>query len=182
MVAQRLAEPFRLRLRPMRRRHLRAVLAIETEVYPSGWTRGIFANELLQTETRVYWVAKVGRQLVGYVGLMLGVDEGHITTIAVHPDWQRHKIATRLLLRAMTETISREYDALTLEARVSNTGAQALYERFGLQSVGVRPGYYADNREDAVVMWVHGLLLPEFQQRLNELTAECDRAHVVEER
>ncbi|MFZ4514700.1 MAG: ribosomal protein S18-alanine N-acetyltransferase [Acidimicrobiia bacterium] len=164
----------------MRRRHLRAVLQIETDVYPSGWTRGIFLNELLQTQTRGYWVAKVGRQIVGYVGVMFGVDEGHITTIAVHREWQRQKVATRLMIHAMRETIAREYDALTLEARVSNTGAHALYEQFGLQSVGVRPGYYADNREDAVVMWAHGLLLPEYVARLDAISADCDAVNTVE--
>lgn len=163
-----------VRLRPMKRRHLTQVLAIESEVYPSGWSRTVFLSELLYAAEREYLVAKVGRMVVGYVGVMFTIDEGHITTIAVHPDWQRRKIATQLLLRAVDLTIARDLDALTLEARVSNLGAHALYERFGFQSVGVRPGYYADNREDALVMWAHGLQGDTYRDRLADIVASLD--------
>jgi ribosomal-protein-alanine N-acetyltransferase len=182
MAAQPESRPVTVVLKPMVRRHLRAVLAIEEVVYPSGWSRSVFLSELAQLGTREYWVAKCGRTIVGYVGLMLSVDEGHITTIAVHPDWQRLKIATRLLLHAAELTIERGYDALTLEARVSNTAAHALYEQFGFRSVGVRPNYYGDNREDAVVMWVHDLQSPHYRERLDAIAATLPATTAIDRR
>ena len=174
MAARPQTGPVRARIRPMKRRHLNQVLAIEGQVYPSGWSRTVFVSELLYAAERSYVVAKIGRMVVGYVGLMYTIDEGHITNIAVHPDWQRHKIGSQLLLHALDLTIERGLDAITLEARVSNLGAQALYERFGFQSVGVRPGYYADNREDAVIMWAHGLQGDAYRDRLTDIARSLD--------
>lgn len=174
MAAQPKPDASRLKFRPMKRRHLDQVLAIESQVYSSGWTRSIFLSELLYANDRHYLIAKVGRVIVGYVGVLFAPDEGHITTIAVHPDWQRNRIATRLMLEAFDETIERGKDAMTLEARVSNLGAHALYEQFGFQSVGVRPQYYADNREDALIMWVHEIQRPDYRARLAAIAAACD--------
>jgi ribosomal-protein-alanine N-acetyltransferase len=171
MAAQPTPREFTLTFAPMKRRHLNQVLAIESTVYTSGWSRQIFLNELLYASERSYIVAKVGRTIVGYVGIMFAPDEGHVTTIAVHQDWQRNKVATRLMLRAADETIDHGFDALTLEARVSNVAAHQLYEQFGFTSVGVRPGYYADNREDAVIMWVHNIQSAEYRDRLNAIAA-----------
>ena len=174
MAARPQSGPVRVRIRPMKRRHLNQVLAIENRAYPSGWSRTVFLSELLYAADRSYVVAKIGRMIVGYVGLMYTIDEGHITTIAVHPDWQRHKIGTQLLLHAVDLTVERGLDALTLEARVSNLAAQAMYEGFGFQSVGVRPGYYADNREDAVIMWAHGLQSDAYRDRLTDIARSLD--------
>ncbi len=82
----------------MRRRHLRSVLRIEAKVYPVPWSMSLFLSELALRSTRAYYVAFVGRQLVGYAGLMMTLDDGHVTTIAVDPAWHRHKVGTRLLL------------------------------------------------------------------------------------
>jgi ribosomal-protein-alanine N-acetyltransferase len=150
----------------MRRRHLNQVLAIEHQVYSSGWSRSIFLNELLFADRRRYSVAKVGRRVAGDVGVMFAPDEGHITTVAVHPDWQRRGIATRLMVHALEVTREAGLDAMTLEVRVSNRAAQSMYEQLGFSSVGVRPGYYVDNREDAMIMWVQGISSPEYQARL----------------
>ncbi len=114
-------------------------------------------------------MAKVGRDIVGYAGLMVTVDEGHVTTIAVDPAWHRHQIGTRLLLAVSHEAIDREVNALTLEVRVSNTTAQAMYRRFGFSSVGVRKGYYAETNEDALVMWARGIDTAEHAARLGRI-------------
>src|SRR5438477_119467 len=79
-------------VQPMRRRHLRSVLRIEQQVYPRPWSSSLFLSELALRSTRAYYVARVGRELVGSAGLMMTLDEGHVTTIAVDPRRQRAKI------------------------------------------------------------------------------------------
>jgi ribosomal-protein-alanine N-acetyltransferase len=151
----RKTEPLAVHITPMRRRHLRAVLKIEEQVYPRPWSHSLFVSELALRSTRAYIVAKVGRDVVGYSGLMMSLTDGHITTVAVDPAWQRHHIGTRLLLALAREAIARDATALTLEARLSNKRAQDLYRRFGFVPVGVRKGYYVDTGEDALVMWAY---------------------------
>src|SRR3982074_2267343 len=87
-----------VQLVPMRRRHLRSVLRIESQVYPRPWSLSLFMSELALRTTRAYYVARVDGRGVGYAGLMLTVDDGHVTTIAVDPHWHRHKVGTRLML------------------------------------------------------------------------------------
>jgi len=150
-----ITEPLTVHIVPMRRRHVRAVVKIEEQVYPRPWSTSLFLSELALRTTRAYFVARVGRDLVGYGGLMMTAEDGHVTTIAVDPKWQRHKIATRLMLALAREALGRRARNLTLEVRLSNLGAQHLYRRFGFAPVGVRKNYYQETNEDALVMWVH---------------------------
>ena len=83
-----------VRITTMRRRHLRSVLRIENTVYPRPWSLGLFMSELAMRSGRVYLVARVGATVVGYAGLLFSLDDGHVTTIAVDPTWQRSKIGT----------------------------------------------------------------------------------------
>lgn len=176
---------------PMRRRHLRAVLAIEQQVYPRPWSPNLFATELAQGPSRRYLVAlaprrgtglgaRVGREVVGYTGLILqpgdhgrpGEGDAHVTTVAVHPHHHRRKVASRLLHALLTEARRVGARAATLEVRVANRGAQRLYTGFGFVGVGVRPGYYAETGEDALIMWVNDLQSDEMAARL---AAQADR-------
>src|SRR5690242_7708711 len=104
---------------PMRRRHLRSVVRIEAQVYPRPWSLSLFMSELALRTSRAYVVARVNGFVVGYAGMMLAGDDAHITTIAVDPEWQRHKIGTRLMLHLVHEAINREARHVTLEVRVS---------------------------------------------------------------
>ena len=103
------AEPAELvvHMVPMRRRHLRSVLRIEAQVYPRPWSLGLFMSELALRNSRAYYVARVDGVVVGYGGLMVSADDGHITTLAVDPAWHRRKIGTRLLLALAREAIRR---------------------------------------------------------------------------
>lgn len=168
-TARELIDPLEVHISPMRRRHLRAVLRIEAQVYPTPWTHGLFVSELALRSSRVYVVARVGRDVVGYAGLMMSLTDGHVTTIAVDPQWQRQAIATRLLLSLAHEAIARGATALTLEVRLSHHGAQRLYQRFGFKAVGVRKGYYGDTGEDALIMWAHEIGEPEYGALLDRL-------------
>jgi [ribosomal protein S18]-alanine N-acetyltransferase len=168
-TARKLIDPLDVHISPMRRRHLRAVLRIEGQVYPTPWTHGLFVSELALRSSRVYVVARVGREVIGYAGLMMSLADGHITTIAVDPEWQREAVGTRLLVTLAQEAIARGATALTLEVRISHHGAQRLYQRFGFKAVGVRKGYYADTGEDALIMWAYEVDQPEYAALLDRL-------------
>ena len=172
--------PVEVVLTPMRRRHLRAVSRIEQATSGRPWSLGLFIGELAMPDSREYLVARVGHQVVGYAGMMLVVDEGHITTIAVDPMWQRRGIGRRLLLQLARRGIARGVRQLTLEVRVGNTGAQAMYRAFGFAPAGVRKAYYVENKEDALVMWAHDVDLPSYAQRLDELAAPVADTTIIE--
>jgi ribosomal-protein-alanine N-acetyltransferase len=180
MAVERVPEPLVVQIMPMRRRHVRAVLRIEQQVYPRPWSMALFLSELALRSTRAYFVARVGRDVVGYAGLMMSADDGHLTTIAVDPRWHRHQIGTRLLLVVAREAIEREARSLTLEVRLSNKGAQELYRKFGFAPVGVRKNYYAETNEDALVMWAHEVQRADYGELLDRIDATVDGETIVE--
>ena len=155
---------------PMRRRHLGAVVAIETLVYPKPWSAALFEDEL-DRPGRSYLVARVGSTVVGYAGVLLLADDGHVATVAVDPSRQGRGIATRLLLELVRSAVDLGAEQLTLEVRVSNTRAQAVYRRFGFAPAGARKAYYADNGEDALVMWAHEVQGAAYAARLDAIEA-----------
>ena len=165
---------------PMRRRHLKSVLRIEQQVYPRPWSMGLFMSELAFGPTRLYVTARVGNAVVGYGGLMLVPDDGHITTLAVDPGWHRLKIGTRLLHVLAVEAVERGARNLTLEVRMSNEPAQRLYQQFGFAPAGVRKGYYVETNEDALIMWANDVDAPEYAARLATLAASVSGATRVE--
>jgi ribosomal-protein-alanine N-acetyltransferase len=174
-------DPLEVQILAMRRRHLRSVVKIEGQVYPRPWTHSLFVSELALRSTRAYYVAKVGRDVVGYAGLMMSLSDGHVTTIAVDPAWHRHHIGTRLLLALAREATEREATALTLEVRLSNKGAQELYKRFGFTAVGVRKGYYADTGEDALVMWAYEVSEAPYQRLLDGIERMIPGTTMIEQ-
>lgn len=152
---------------PMRKKHIRAILVIEHQVYPRPWTLGIFHDELTGVESgeRWYIVAKLDGELVGYAGMLFTLDEAHITNIAVDPSVHRLGIGTRLMRETVREAVRRESSAMSLEVRASNTAAQELYRKFGFASAGIRPKYY-ENVEDAMIMWNHEIATPGYLARV----------------
>lgn len=166
---------------PMRRRHLRSVLRIEAETHPRPWSLSLFMSEMALRSSRAYYVARVDGLVVGYVGLMMNGDEGHITTIAVDPNWHRRKIGTRLLLVAAREAIRRGGDALTLEVRMGNHAAQDMYRAFGFRPAGVRKNYYAETNEDALIMWAEDVNHPEYSRRLDAIDLALPGETVVDD-
>lgn len=156
---------------PMKRRHLRAVTAIERAANPHPWSQSLFAGELRMPTSRHWLVARNSREVVGFAGLMWTLDEGHITNFAVHDDHRRRQVAMRMLLAQCLDAIALGVTQLTLEVRMSNEAARALYGRFGFSPGGVRRGYYSDNGEDALIMWVHDIDGAAFGERLASLSA-----------
>ncbi len=109
------------------------------------------------------------QRIVGFLGIWFMVDEAHITAIGVKERCRRAGIGELLLLAALEKAVLRGGRVATLEVRVSNRGAQALYEKYGFKPAGVRKGYYTDNREDALIMTTEAIPTPEYQRRLQEL-------------
>jgi ribosomal-protein-alanine N-acetyltransferase len=156
----------------MRRRHLKGIMAIERQVYPRPWSPNLFLSEMGDPRNRAYLVAKLGKDVVGYGGIMSYGDEAHVTTIAVDPTHHRRKIGTRLLYELIQEGLRMGAQAISLEVRVSNWGAQRLYGRFGFRPVGVRKGYYQETGEDALVMWADDVRSRDYRSQLRRIMAQ----------
>ena len=156
----------------MRRRHLRSIMTIESQVYPKPWTLSVFHSELdgVRTGQRHYVVARLDGEIVGYGGMLFVADEAHITNIAVDPTRHRRGLGTVLLASLARAAVERGCRSLSLEVRVSNLPAQELYRRFGFAPAGLRKNYY-ENVEDAIVMWRHDIDAPEFAGQLAALEA-----------
>ncbi len=172
--------PLAVRISPMRRRHLAAVLRIERQVYPCPWTLGLYLGELALPSSRIYLVARIGHRVVGYGGLMSNYDEGHVTTLAVDPNHQGQQLGTRLLLQLAARALERGARSLTLEVRMSNETAKNLYRKFGFGPAGVRKNYYPEVNEDALVMWAHDVDGDAYRERLAAIEADLRSPTVVE--
>lgn len=134
---------------------LDALYEIELSSYTNPWPKDAFKRELKLPFSRIL-VARnnepIGVPLFGYLVLWIIRGEAHILNLAVHPSHRREGVATSLLQSGIDAAKSQGAEILYLEVRRSNVGAQDLYRAFGFKNVGVRPKYYEDNREDALVM------------------------------
>jgi ribosomal-protein-alanine N-acetyltransferase len=151
---------------------LPAVHEIERASFSTPWPDDAYRAEITTNRLATYLVARSGGTLVGFAGIWLMVDEAHVTTFAVHPDWRRRGIGERLLLTLLDVSLARHAREATLEVRLSNVAARRLYEKYGFRPVGLRPRYYSDNGEDALIMTTELLSGPEMQQRLERHRAE----------
>ncbi len=160
-----------LTIRPMGERDIPAVAALEEAIYPQPWPVAVFRDELRE-EGRIYRVGLVADRIVAYGGLMVVVDDAHITTLAVAPAARRHRLGTRLMLELVDAGLERGARHLTLEVRMSNKGAQRLYSKFGMAPVGVRKDYYRD--EDALIMWATDIDAEDYRRRIDQIREGLD--------
>ncbi|MGZ6341078.1 MAG: ribosomal protein S18-alanine N-acetyltransferase [Candidatus Limnocylindrales bacterium] len=168
--------PLKLAVEPMRHDDLPAVQAIEKASFTTPWPPHAYRSELQSNRLAHYIVARAGETIVGFGGMWLMVDEAHITTFAVDPTWRRQGVGERMLLALLDVAIARKAREATLEVRLSNLGARRLYEKYGFRPVGLRPRYYSDNNEDALIMTTETLDEPVMQARLATLRAAVDAA------
>jgi ribosomal-protein-alanine N-acetyltransferase len=119
---------------------------------------------------------RAGSEVVGYAGLWLMVDEAHITTFAIHPAWRRRRLGERLLLAVLDVARAQRAREATLEVRLSNLAARRLYEKYGFRPVGLRPNYYSDDREDALIMTTETLDSPRMTARIERLRTALESA------
>jgi ribosomal-protein-alanine N-acetyltransferase len=182
-----LALPFAVEL--MREEDLEQVMPIERASFPAPWPASAYRYELTQNALSSYLVLRercstgaarrpkvawlFGRRrvpaIVGYGGFWIILDEGHISTIAIHPDRRGRGLGELVLVALMDAAIVRGAGELTLEVRVSNHVAQSLYRKHGFVRVGLRKRYYHDNNEDALIMTTPRVDGEDFVARYTEL-------------
>jgi len=191
-------------IEPMQLCDVPEVMGVEQVSFPSPWSARAYRYELQENNLSHYLVARPQRPLakkepsfwarvqrslgvtaspevniLGYGGFWLMMGEAHISTIAVRPEWRRRGIGELLLVAMLELTVELGGDLATLEVRVSNVAAQSLYQRYGFAKVGVRPHYYRDRGEDALIMTTKRLTSPAFQSGFQRLKAEL-RQKLVE--
>lgn len=133
---------------------LEAVLAIENGSFHTPWSRESFEREIKENRLAQYYVLEVDQEVVAYCGMWIIIDEAHITNVAVMPNLRRRGYAKALIAYVLASLTEQTVSQVTLEVRVGNIEAIKLYESFGFKSVGIRPGYYQDTKEDASIMWI----------------------------
>lgn len=129
------------------------ILKIEKLSFPTPWSRFAYLSELCENRNAYYLVGELSGDVIGYGGIWIVLDEAHVTTIAVDPNYRGKKYGEKILISLGNSALQRGAERMTLEVRKSNYPAQSLYLKFGFETVGIRKGYYTDNDEDAVIMW-----------------------------
>lgn len=174
------------------------VAAMEKMVFTMPWSARAFEYELKYNSMAHFVVAKqhcdpktgdgqrahwwAARRLpppkpiLGYAGLWLIVDEGHVCTLAVHPDWRGRRLGELLLVTLIERSCASNASVVTLEVRTSNLVAQRLYRKYGFAVVGLRKGYYSDNHEDALIMTTDPICSASYQSRFQELKSQLTTA------
>jgi [ribosomal protein S18]-alanine N-acetyltransferase len=159
---------------------LDAVHDIEAESFTTPWPSHAYRQELETNRLAHYIVARYGDRVVGYAGMWLLVDEAHVTTFATSRRWRRNGVGERLLIALLDLAKSRHATEATLEVRPSNLPARRLYEKYGFREVGLRPRYYTDDNEDALIMTTEPLSSRSMVTRLAALREEVARRPEVE--
>ncbi|NND04298.1 MAG: ribosomal protein S18-alanine N-acetyltransferase [Acidimicrobiia bacterium] len=160
-------------IRDMNRHDIPAVATLEQAIYDSPWSVRVFYDELALANRR-YIVAEEDETIVGYGGMLIVENDGHITTLAVDPRARRQRLGTRMMVSLIDVALEMGVSHVTLEVRMSNEAAQALYQRFGFAPVGLRKNYYRD--EDALVMWANDIDGIDYQARMLGVRKELEAA------
>jgi len=152
----------RVVIRAMQISDLAQVHTIDQKSFSMPWPVSAYEYELNENPYSLLWVAEISPQgnaplVVGIIVVWLILDEAHIASIAVHPDYRSQGIAQQLLITALRGAIQKGSHIATLEVRAQNLVAQRLYRRFKFEVIGKRVHYYRDNNEDALIMTVTGL-------------------------
>lgn len=145
-----------LRFEQFTESHLARVVEIERLSHSSPWSEASFRNEFDAPQS-VFIVAIADGQVIGYGGAWVLIDEAHITNVAVHPEYRGRSIGRKLMVEVLARAKERGAECATLEVRASNDPAIKLYESMGFVTAAARKAYYPDNKEDALVMWLHDL-------------------------
>lgn len=185
MPALEIPESVPFRVDPMRWEDIAEVMEIERRAFSMPWPMRAYEQEILRNPNAHYLVLRPREvrttglvlpsprlPILGYGGFWLVPDEAHISTIAIDAPWRGRGLGELMFLALVEEAIALGASLITLEVRASNLVAQNLYRKYGLEVVGRRPGYYRDNREDALVMSVEHVRSPAYRERLEALKAQ----------
>jgi ribosomal-protein-alanine N-acetyltransferase len=170
-----MSDVLRVSIQPLVESDIDEVMSIERQTFKSYWPAVAFINEITNNRLAFYFAARYEKILVGYTGIWIVLDEAHITTIAVHPEYRGKKIGEQLLFHLLAFASSKGSRWATLEVRESNQAAQNLYKKFGFLSVGIRKNYYMEENENAVIMWAGNLRGENFKLKLQKLKEPFDK-------
>lgn len=140
-------------LRKMVEEDIDYIVEIEKEAFTTPWSKEAFKTEINENKLAYYLVAEVDGKAVAYGGIWLILNEGHITNIAVKEEYKGNGLGNKIVEGLIYHCVKLGIDNMTLEVRRSNSVAISLYEKYGFLDYGVRPNYYADDGEDAIIMW-----------------------------
>lgn len=146
-----------LSIRRMQPEDIDAVLVVENQAFTTPWSRNAFEEEIGNNDLAHYLVLADNGLITGYAGFWLVVDEAHVTNIALSSEYQGRGLGALLLEHLILAAKLAGAVSMTLEVRPSNTAARKLYARRGFTERGIRPNYYADIGEDALIMWLDNL-------------------------
>lgn len=176
MELERPAErPGGFSISPMTASDITAVTRIERASFSTVWPPDAFYNELSGNKLAHYFVGRYGGRIVGYGGLWVILEDSHVTTLAVDPQYRGRRFGEVLLLRLIDEAIARNAAWMTLEVRESNAVAQRLYRKYGFTTVTMRTGYYSDDNESALIMWAGSLRSELYRNRLRVMRARVEQ-------
>lgn len=145
------------------------VVQIEADAYGQHhWSKSSFYDEMNNNLARYYCAKTQNNELVAYAGIWNIIDEAHITTIAVKPEFMRKHIGEALIVKILEDCYNNKIKYLTLEVRESNVPAIELYKKYGFSSLGTRKGYYQDNNENALIMWTENIFYEKFKTRFEQ--------------
>jgi ribosomal-protein-alanine N-acetyltransferase len=150
------------------------VTRIERASFSTVWPSDAFYNELSTNRLAHYFVGLFDDRVVAYGGIWVILEDSHVTTLAVDPEYRGRRFGEVLLLRLIDEAIERGAAWMTLEVRESNAVAQRLYRKYGFTTVTMRTGYYSDDNESALIMWAGSLRSELYRNRLRFLRARVE--------
>lgn len=163
-------------IRTMTTGDIAAVTRIERASFSTVWPSDAFYNELNTNKLAHYFVGLLDNRVVAYGGVWVILEDSHVTTLAVDPEYRGRRFGEVLLLRLIDEAIERGAAWMTLEVRESNSVAQRLYRKYGFTTVTMRTGYYSDDNESALIMWAGSLRSELYRNRLTALRARVEHA------
>ena len=147
--------------------HIAGIFKVETECFSTPWSKASFEKEIKTNKFAVYFVAidDVTDEIAGYGGMWRVINEGHITNIAVSEKYRRQGVAIKIIDEFEKFAVENDMIGLTLEVRRGNQPAMSLYRKMGFKIEGIRPEYYSDTKEDAIIMWKY--FIPESEVIMN---------------
>ncbi|MBV8067821.1 MAG: ribosomal protein S18-alanine N-acetyltransferase [Candidatus Eremiobacteraeota bacterium] len=166
--------PSGLTIQPMATADVALVTRIERASFSTVWPSDAFYNELSTNKLAHYFVGRYDGRVVAYGGIWVILEDSHVTTLAVDPEYRGRGFGEVLLLRLIDEAVDRGAAWITLEVRESNAVAQRLYRKYGFTTVTMRTGYYTDDNESALIMWAGSLRSELYRNRLRVLRARVE--------
>ena len=155
------------------------VFHIEELIHPNHhWSKDSFYNEIANNLAYYYCVKNENDKILAYIGIWQILEEAHVTTLGVHPDFRGLQLAQILLIQALKDCYKNMIKYVTLEVRESNVPAISLYEKFLFESIGMRKKYYQDNGENALIMFTQNIWYDTFKNNFNNLVSNISKVAV----